>query len=67
MTNSLHCRIQGSQMARVSSEAPSGNVWPDMDFNNKAKKTRQLLDHYRFILFGHLSLTSLYCLQPYGG
>jgi len=33
-------------MARVSSEAPSGNVWPDMDFNNKAKKTRQLLDHY---------------------
>ena len=49
MTYSLHCRIQGSQMARVSSEAPSGNVWPDMDFNNKAKKTRQLIDHYRLV------------------
>ena len=46
MTSTLYCRILGSQMARVSSEAPSGKVGPDTD---EDKTTRQLLDQYRLI------------------
>ena len=43
-----HSQLQkskGSQMARVSCEAPSGKIGPGMDFNKA--KTKELLDQYR--------------------